>query len=242
MSVYVEECRILSRGMYWAHMTADTLSELHKMAQQIGLKRRWFQDTKHPHYDVVDKYRTRALYYGAKAVKSCLIAMREAQKAAPLAPGNFTTDNNTTNNSAEQPGAPVSVRDITSIIGYCKTGLRKRVIETGEVVTLRDFICHVSGHWQYWACEFEDGYMKMFRSDRLQRATPEMEAEDRERIASAEKLKNDIAHDARIARLLARNCHRTTKTPQAMDTHGKMEQNVLWTPERLENSSREERL
>lgn len=36
------------------HLVADTVSELHNFAQQLGLKRCWFQTArKHPHYDVL---------------------------------------------------------------------------------------------------------------------------------------------------------------------------------------------
>lgn len=35
------------------HIVADSLEELHKFAEQIGIKRCWFEGTKkgHPHYD-----------------------------------------------------------------------------------------------------------------------------------------------------------------------------------------------
>jgi len=48
------------------HMTADTLGELHAMADKIGLKRAWFQD--HPrcqHYDLTPPRRARAVAAGA---------------------------------------------------------------------------------------------------------------------------------------------------------------------------------
>jgi hypothetical protein len=48
------------------HMTADTLEELHVMADRIGLARAWFQD--HPkcqHYDLTPGRRRRAVELGA---------------------------------------------------------------------------------------------------------------------------------------------------------------------------------
>jgi len=72
MSVYVEECRIPWKGKLWAHMGADTIEELHEVADKIGLKREWFQDTKHPHYDIVESKRQLALENGAIAVRSIL--------------------------------------------------------------------------------------------------------------------------------------------------------------------------
>ncbi len=38
------------------HLVADTLDELHKFAQAMGLKREWFQNhRRHPHYDLTTK-------------------------------------------------------------------------------------------------------------------------------------------------------------------------------------------
>lgn len=48
------------------HMYADTLQELHDMANQIGLKRAWFQaDRSLPHYDLTSGRRATALQSGA---------------------------------------------------------------------------------------------------------------------------------------------------------------------------------
>jgi len=52
------------------HMYADTIEELHKMADTIGLKREWFQDKKRvPHYDVTLSKRALAIQNGAEPVK-----------------------------------------------------------------------------------------------------------------------------------------------------------------------------
>ncbi len=71
MAVYVDP--ILrhggSKSFRWprsCHMYADTLEELHAMAQAIGMKREWFQnDADHPHYDLVPARRIRAVELGA---------------------------------------------------------------------------------------------------------------------------------------------------------------------------------
>ena len=47
------------------HMFADTLEELHLFAASIGLKRKWCQDTKYPHYDLTRNKREMALDNGA---------------------------------------------------------------------------------------------------------------------------------------------------------------------------------
>lgn len=47
------------------HMIADTLEELHAMADRIGLKREWFQERSFPHYDLIASRRERAIRAGA---------------------------------------------------------------------------------------------------------------------------------------------------------------------------------
>jgi len=65
MTVYVDDCRLTFWGMKMSHMTADTIDELHIMADRIGLKREWFQPKSHPHYDVSDSKRRIAIVFGA---------------------------------------------------------------------------------------------------------------------------------------------------------------------------------
>lgn len=48
------------------HMVADTLDELHAMADRIGIARRWFQNhTGRPHYDICKAKRALAVEAGA---------------------------------------------------------------------------------------------------------------------------------------------------------------------------------
>lgn len=73
MSVYVDDMYLLPMGhlnrMKMSHMAADTLEELHAMADRIGVARRWFQDKpNHPHYDVSISKRTLAVKFGAKEI------------------------------------------------------------------------------------------------------------------------------------------------------------------------------
>ena len=66
MTVYVDAEMIEWRGRKWCHLVAESLPELHRFAQKIGLKRSWFQDkASYPHYDVTDSMRNRALRMGA---------------------------------------------------------------------------------------------------------------------------------------------------------------------------------
>lgn len=71
MPVYVDTAAHPFRGYVMCHMTADSLAELHAMADQIGMERRWFQappKASHPHYDVPQDRRALALSLGAKEV------------------------------------------------------------------------------------------------------------------------------------------------------------------------------
>ena len=50
----------------FCHLTADTIRELHDMAERIGLKREWFQPHRsYPHYDLTKNKRTQAVKAGA---------------------------------------------------------------------------------------------------------------------------------------------------------------------------------
>jgi hypothetical protein len=54
------------RNKQSCHMYADTLPELHRMADAIGMKREWFQNHRvFPHYDLVAARREAAIRLGA---------------------------------------------------------------------------------------------------------------------------------------------------------------------------------
>jgi hypothetical protein len=74
MSVYVDplitwggdEAPRCFRHKPSCHMYADSLDELHAMAHHIGLRREWFQDTRHlQHYDLTPSKRVLAVARGA---------------------------------------------------------------------------------------------------------------------------------------------------------------------------------
>jgi len=68
MSVYVDAGRRAYRGMIMSHMLADSLDELHAMADRIGLKRAWYQGHGTPHYDLCQAKRREAIKAGAVVI------------------------------------------------------------------------------------------------------------------------------------------------------------------------------
>lgn len=65
MPVYVDKSRNPYGRMVMCHMLADTLDELHEMADKIGIKRKWFQKGSTPHYDISLGKRKLAIENGA---------------------------------------------------------------------------------------------------------------------------------------------------------------------------------
>lgn len=48
------------------HLIADSIVELHEFAAQLGLHREWFQDHRHPHYDLTTgRMQGKAITHGA---------------------------------------------------------------------------------------------------------------------------------------------------------------------------------
>lgn len=82
MTVYVDDSRLLWRGRSWCHLVADSVSELHAFAAQLGLRREWFQyRSMYPHYDVTVSVQRRALALGAqvgdkKTIVACAKRLR----------------------------------------------------------------------------------------------------------------------------------------------------------------------
>jgi hypothetical protein len=62
MSVYVDDMRAPYGRMIMCHMVADSLDELHAMADRIGVARKWFQGD---HYDIALSKRAIAIAAGA---------------------------------------------------------------------------------------------------------------------------------------------------------------------------------
>lgn len=74
MSVYVDHAFAYGEWGRWSgggHLQADTPEELHAFAQQLGMRREWFQSRlgrpENDHYDLTERGREKALQLGAIA-------------------------------------------------------------------------------------------------------------------------------------------------------------------------------
>ncbi len=80
MTVYCDDMYLYPmgehRGMKMSHLVADTEEELHKMAERIGVSRRWFQvKPAGNHYDIAVSKRLLALRHGAVPVTMRTLAL-----------------------------------------------------------------------------------------------------------------------------------------------------------------------
>lgn len=87
MAVYVDNAARMYKGRPRHHMTADSLAELHEFASRIGVRRCWLHRARrHPHYDISDEQRERAVAHGASAVSTRLLlgAAKRLAEREPL--------------------------------------------------------------------------------------------------------------------------------------------------------------
>ncbi len=71
MAVYLDKPAYRYGRMMMCHMIADSVAELHAMADRIGIRRQWFQcQGSTPHYDVCKSKRALAVKYGAVELNS----------------------------------------------------------------------------------------------------------------------------------------------------------------------------
>lgn len=67
---YVDAAIWPYRNMVMCHLLADTEKELHIIASKIGIRRKWFQSERYPHYDICKTKRTLAIKHGAKEISA----------------------------------------------------------------------------------------------------------------------------------------------------------------------------
>jgi hypothetical protein len=84
LPVYVDFARHKFREMIMCHMVADSLTELHDMADEIGMRRVWFQAKSFPHYDLSQPRRRAAVILGAIEVdrRQLVTVMRQWREGA----------------------------------------------------------------------------------------------------------------------------------------------------------------
>jgi Protein of unknown function (DUF4031) len=106
VTVFIDDMRAWHRvgnlRARWSHLMAgpfDPIAELHELAAEIGLQRRWFQGPpKHPwprsHYDVTDSMREAAIAAGAIPItfREAGVQMLRARKARREAEGAIVAD------------------------------------------------------------------------------------------------------------------------------------------------------
>jgi hypothetical protein len=81
MPVYVDNAKNPYGRMLMCHMLADTIGELLEMADKIGIARRHFQPWSHPHFDLSQSFRARAIAAGAIPVdRRGLVAVKRKQR------------------------------------------------------------------------------------------------------------------------------------------------------------------
>ncbi len=88
MSVYVDHYFANYGRMQMSHLIADSLDELHAMADQIGVARKWFQkQASTPHYDVCKSKRLIAIQLGAIPLerRAFVMKMRDIRGRTPAA-------------------------------------------------------------------------------------------------------------------------------------------------------------
>lgn len=67
MAVHVDNARYSLGRMFMCHMVSETITELHAMADRIGVKRKWFHRY---HYNICKAKRKLAINAGAQVITS----------------------------------------------------------------------------------------------------------------------------------------------------------------------------
>ena len=83
VSVFVGPSLYPFGRMIMCHMVADTVEELHEMADWIGVDRKHFQTKTKPHYDISKTKRALAVEFGAieTTERVLLLVLKQAERA-----------------------------------------------------------------------------------------------------------------------------------------------------------------
>lgn len=85
--VYVDAAVWPYGRMMMCHMLADSIEDLHAMADKIGVSRRWVQTKKYPHYDICKAKRALAVKFGAIEIdRQQFVDLAKSLRSAPPAP------------------------------------------------------------------------------------------------------------------------------------------------------------
>lgn len=83
--VYIGILELPYRRMLMSHMASPSLEALHRMADAIGVNRKWFQDHEfHPHYDICKAKKQKAIALGAVLVSDKELIRKCYPKMAQL--------------------------------------------------------------------------------------------------------------------------------------------------------------
>jgi hypothetical protein len=208
MAVYVDDTSIPAEvrngsrvhNSHWSHLTADTAEELHAFAQRLGLKRTWFQAGRHPHYDVTEGKRNRALQLGAQP-----ITWREAAERARAMQEKHQTPERYLLFTSSRDG--VTEADV-------ETALRPR-FEPGKVLVAggaRGGDRIAARMWRQWGGQVEEHTVKPVQWQRSRGAGYARNAE----MVAKVKATQEPECVALIARCTAEKCPRQ----EAHGTHG----------------------
>ncbi len=82
MTVYIDSAKSRLGHMIVCYTAADTLEELHAMADRLGVQRRFQDKPGAPHYDISKMNRERSIRHGATEVQSRELLTREYRSLA----------------------------------------------------------------------------------------------------------------------------------------------------------------
>lgn len=86
--VYVDAAVWPYGRMMMCHLLVDNVEDLHEMAAKVGVRHKWFQNKRYPHYDICKAKRALAVKFGAIEIgREQFVALaRKLTSATPASP------------------------------------------------------------------------------------------------------------------------------------------------------------